>query len=685
MSNLQRAWSIENLRRAWAWLRSNPDRAYKSYFRDLYDAYATADEALIRHLADRLKRRIFTPTDACKIFLPKPSGILRPITLLSVEDQIVYQALANIVAERLYPHVAKRYNKQVFGHQFAGASSAWFYRRWTDGYRAFNAAATAAFADGYVWTASFDLTAFYDSIDHRVLGHFVEKIGCAPELSRVLTEMLSTWTATSTRIYHNHGIPQGPLSSGLIAETVLAYFDQNHQAASGVKYFRYVDDIRLYARDDRHLRGMLVALDRLSKDVGLFPQSSKIDIHRVVDIQEELKSVSTPTETVFDVDEIDQQALYRRLVELTPRFEVKNPTRFKYLLGRAMPTARLTERLWRIYERQPHLYDVIARYLSRYDKLPERVSVRLVEEVEKQELYPAVRAAFISVSTGKIAAPVLKTARRKFKPLWKPRVAQADLSDALARWLHHERRFTDRQAEYSVVATKPGWLRARIQYAVPWSKITDGHRRAWLNANLRSEFSDVAISAARLVGMYGVEVRRPARDIHPLGRLVLKEYGRLRRARAGVCGIRLAVTEMTGHDIPVNWRKLFGRNYKYAEAQAVECKAYFKTSANSWVNGADVFIDWLLDALFRRDGSLGTYKMGSVGGYLAHGALKARYPRVSRLLNEVHTKRYESNLSHAKIKKTSQPTKRIAFKWLRRGALLLRGAAEELSVTFPSK
>jgi len=685
MSGLRRAWSIENLRRAWGWVRSNPDRAYKSYFRELYSAYATADEALLRHLANRLRRGIYTPTDACKVFLPKPSGILRPISLLSVEDQIVYQALANIVAERLFPHVSRRYNKQVFGHLYAGISSPWFYRKWSDGYRAFNKAAEEAFAHGYVWTASFDLTAFYDSIDHRVLRHFLEKIGCDTELAKKLTEYLSVWTATSTRIYHNHGIPQGPLSSGLIAETVLAYFDHNHRAETGVQYFRYVDDIRLFARDDKHLRGMLVALDRMSKDVGLFPQSSKIDIHRVTDIQDELKSVSTPVESVLAEPEVDQKALYRRLAELSPRYEVTSATRFKYLLGRAVPVRRLTERLWRIYEKQPHLYEVISRYLARYARIPNKVGLRLVQEVERQALYPAVRAAFIGVSTGKLSGGALKSARRKFKPLWTPRVSQADLSDALAAWLHHERKFTERQAEYSVVSTKPGWLRARVQYAVPWAKMSAGQRRSWLNANLRAESADVAISAARLVGVMGIAVDRSVRDVHPLARLVLKEFGALRRAKAGICGIRLAIEEMTGHDIAVDWRSFFGRNYKHAEAQIVECKGHFKTSPNSWVNGTDVFIDWMLDALFRRDPSLGTYTMGNVGGCLSHGRLKARYPAVFKFLNEIHSKRYESNLSHARIRRTQQPTKRIRFKWLAKGAVLLRRASDELATKFPVK
>jgi hypothetical protein len=684
MSTLRRAWSIDNLRRAWGWVRSNPDRAYKSYFRELYSAYAIADEALLAHLADRLRRGIYQPTDACKIFLPKASGILRPVSLLAVEDQIVYQALANIVAERLFPHVAKRYNHQVFGHLYAGVASPWFYRKWSDGYRAFNKAAEAAFARGYKWTASFDLTAFYESIDHQVLRHFLERIGCDSELAKKLNEYLSKWTATSRRIYQGHGIPQGPLSSGLIAESVLTHFDENHRAESGVKYFRYVDDIRLFARDDRRLRGMLVALDRLSKDVGLFPQSSKIDIHEIADIQEELKTVSAPLEEVLAEPEIDQKALRRRLVELSPQFQVKNSTRFKYLLARATPSAGTTDRLWRIYEKQPHLYDAVSRYLARSRKFTDKVGNRLVEAVERQEIYPGVRAAFINVSIGKLSGGALTRAKRRFKPLWTPRSSPADLSDALAAWLHYERRFTDRQAEYSVVSTKPGWLRARIQYSVPWSDLPESHRRAWLNANLRSDSADVAVSAARLMSVLAVTVLRPVRDVHPLARLVLKEFGALRRAKAGVCGIRLAIEEMTGCDIAVAWRAFFGRNYKYAEAQIVECKGYFKTSANSWVNGTDVFIDWLLDALFRRDPALGTYTMGNVGGYLSHGALRANYPAVFRLLNEIHTKRYESNLSHALVRRSGQPTRRIQFTWLRKGAGLIRRAAEELAIRYPA-
>ena len=131
------------------------------------------------------------------------------------------------------------------------------------------------FKAGYGWTASFDLTAFYDSIDHGVLDYLLEGINVDRGLREFLAVCLGKWTATSTQIYHRHGIPQGPLSSGLIAEAVLRHFDEKHDGRVDVFYFRYVDDIRLFARSELPLRQALVALDRLSKDVGLFPQSGK--------------------------------------------------------------------------------------------------------------------------------------------------------------------------------------------------------------------------------------------------------------------------------------------------------------------------------------------------------------------------------------------------------------------------
>ena len=107
MSDLDQLRAVGNLQRAWRWIRSNPDAGYKSYFRDLYRNFAVADDALLYDLADRLKRGVYHPSGACKLFFPKASGILRPYSLLTVEDQIVYQAAVNLVADKLFRPLAQ--------------------------------------------------------------------------------------------------------------------------------------------------------------------------------------------------------------------------------------------------------------------------------------------------------------------------------------------------------------------------------------------------------------------------------------------------------------------------------------------------------------------------------------------------------------------------------------------------
>lgn len=78
-----------NLERAWRWIRSNPDPAYKRYCADIYSRFAIADDLILTDLRDRLCRNIYEPHHASKFMMPKKSGILRPYTILTVEDQIV--------------------------------------------------------------------------------------------------------------------------------------------------------------------------------------------------------------------------------------------------------------------------------------------------------------------------------------------------------------------------------------------------------------------------------------------------------------------------------------------------------------------------------------------------------------------------------------------------------------------
>ena len=106
--DLKEAYSIANLKRAWRWLRTNREALFKNYVRHIDRAYAMCIEDNLSDLHERLKNRLYTPNHTTKLLFPKKTGILRPFSLLTIEDHIVYQALANVIAEALLPGVRKR-------------------------------------------------------------------------------------------------------------------------------------------------------------------------------------------------------------------------------------------------------------------------------------------------------------------------------------------------------------------------------------------------------------------------------------------------------------------------------------------------------------------------------------------------------------------------------------------------
>jgi hypothetical protein len=673
-----------NLERAWRWIRSNPDAGYKRFSGPQYSRFAVADDLIIDDLQDRLRRGIYEPRHASKLLIPKRSGILRPYTILTVEDQIVYQGLINVVAERLATRIRSRYFSQVFGHMYAGTASQWFYKRWNDGYTAFNKAARAAVKGGQVYSASFDLTACYDSLDHSVLCHFLMKLRCEREFCDFLNRCLSRWTATHERIYQNHGIPQGPLASGLLSEVVLQHFDQNHRNSSSLTYLRYVDDIRLFASSENDLRIALVKLDQLSKDVGLFPQASKIDIHKVTDISRELKSISNPTESSVRGKVVNQKNLIKRIVRLTPRITpsvtILDETRFKYLLAHATPTAKLNSRLLTISAARPDLAPTIARYFNRYNILPATVSRDLLLRLNINALYMHVTAEWVQVLDHKLRTSEKPRFYNALKALWKPRSISPELQAAVGRILIRDGKLTLAQTRYAIHLVTDGWVRSELVAALDRQHYGSAVLNDLNNKALRDNNPDVSLSAADRIANLGLSVDPPLATIQTSGGKALRQFGVITRVAGRACGVDWSLTRFTGRATSVRWKTIFGGGYRQAEKLAVQMRALADTNVTAFVNIADVFNDRLLDTLYRHDTSLGTYTLGNIGSVLSSPRLQAGYPDLWRLCQQIHDTRLKSNLSHPVVRRTGKPTSRIPYSYLRTAKNLYQRAIEELRV-----
>lgn len=683
-NDLGEAFDLNNLHRAWKWTLTNTDSLYKNYFRQTYEAFSVADDKLINHLRDKLRRGIYEPTDACKVYLPKKSGILRPYTLLCIEDQIVYQSLVNVVAEKLYPVVRHRYYKETFGHLYAGKRSKYFYRKWQAGYRKFGNAIRDAHNKGFVHRAFFDLTACYDSIDHNVLKHFLEELELGSEFISFLLKCLRHWTKADTerQIYQGHGIRQGPLPSGLVAEVILSHFDNRKTAIKKIKYFRYVDDIRLYAKDEHHLRHMLVELDLLSKSIGLFPQTSKIDIRKVTDVNAEIKSISNPPEPTYKRYGF-QKPVHKRLKELTSRYRILDETRFKYVLALASPTLSTSRRLLRIVRTYPHLYISIFRYFSRYISLPVEVCRQLYMILKEDTLYPSFSAELLRAILGNLPDNMVPLFNRHIRKIFaeEDNISRSDLKAACGEWLLQYRGLSFDETRKVVIDNKNWWVRTVVLPSIDKAFIGEPSFETLLKHVMKSKNVDNGILAAHLFGSNGLSLTGARTGLNKASEIILKEFGVIARGSSATCGIEAAVNEMFKVPIlDINWQAIFGGQYVEAERKIIRAKGYFKTDPSAWVNVIDTFNDFLLDALFVHDPAIGNYQLGNIGGILnsTTSGFATRYPAIYKAATNIHDKRLESDLSHTKVKKTGRPTMPIKFSQLPKLCKLLYDAFTEL-------
>jgi len=666
VKSLKMAFKMENLLRAWQWMRTNSDALFKNYFRYIYRAYSLSAEANLENLRRRLVKETFLPTHAVKLYFPKQSGILRPYTLLSIEDQIVYQALVNVIAENLFPKMRKNYYRSVFGHIYAGKNSLFFYEKWQKGYHRFSDAIRESYKKGYRFTASFDLTACYDSIDHGVLKHFLRDIKLEPEFIDYLCRLLRHWTATSDAppIYQEHGIPQGPLPSGLLSECVLRYFDVSSKKSSQFHYYRYVDDIRLFAVSEKELRRQLIQLDLHSKAIGLFPQSGKVNIHKVVGIEDEIKSISNPPEIISSIPHPDQDAVRRRLRELSPRLEVNNETRFKFVLAGALPNATLAKRLLKILRNKPHLYRSIFKHISKTQRLSKGVSSDCINLLNQQDLYQAYTSALLRALHSRIHCDfqqsLIDFCRNKYKENYPELVAGAGailLAQGALNW---------KQTKI-LLASDQWWIRSALIGYVREDLIGEPSYESIINDLIRDNVADVALVAVDILISQGLTIHRPYDDVHGLAQESLKKTGLIGRRSSRSCFISEAMIEVLGNSLsPILWRIVLCGRYDYVLPKIVRWRGYVQTDPTAWVNITDTINDEILFCLFKHlQGKIGTYNLGSIGSILdGRNRFARNYPKLFDATKRIHNKRLESDLSHPITRSTGKSTRYILHKEL---------------------
>lgn len=281
----------ENLKLAYHRVQCWSERMVKDRFG--IHAFGADLDANLSDLSERLLDGSYRPQRGFKYFEPKSSGTQRTKTLLFIDDAIVYQAIANVIARNVYDTLSET-EDFVFGSVLSPevskgtslleeeAPNYFFFRFWKSLYGRFKDSVIQAIeVDKADYKFETDITGFFDSIPHyNLLLTLSTEFGVEDPILDLLGECLNAWSGTREQATPGVGIPQGPQPSALFANLLLHPLDRE-VIGEAFKFYRYMDDIHIYGYSEEELLDVLVKIDGYLKGHGLSINSKKTRIERI--------------------------------------------------------------------------------------------------------------------------------------------------------------------------------------------------------------------------------------------------------------------------------------------------------------------------------------------------------------------------------------------------------------------
>lgn len=630
-----------------------------------------AKDKNIHNLSIKLKAG-YLPEKSYKIYAPKSNGLNRMYTLMSVEDQIVYQAFANKLADQMiqFDSIKKRYKKSVFGNIYSGKKSEFFFQKWDESYKAYTKSIIKAYNSGNDYIASFDLTACYDSINHNLLKEILRNYHFSEESIKVFISMLEVWSSPSKDYVLGVGIPQGPQASGIIAEAVLAEYDkyiEELQKKYSFKYYRYVDDIRILAKDEKTVQWVLFHLDKKSKELGLFPQASKIYVHKIEDITEEVKQISKPLfEDDLDEDEKPRDASSN--IGSLIKNKSKDTTSLKRYMQYLQPSAKNNKLVLKAINNYPELINAFVYYIQRYPRVLPVTLVAYIYDcmLDYTKQYNAgelLKVAVLNLSNkdidvlGEIADRLLKTNKREhfiFDLLFKEQLYLLLVLNGKYRAETYIKKIRNEDN---------WWIRQQLLSDLIQVNASENITKKLVNIAITSSIPDESLCAAMHVVVEPEKYILPNRkNIPSATQEALKQAGLITRGKYSTCQINKYLEVITGEKWGFRWKYLLKSEHDNVERCVFAAMTYWRTDLTAFVNLWDTIDDRIMSVITKKHTELGTYYLGKIGSYLGSKRCINYLPKFHDMIKEIHLLRLSSYLSHPVEKSTGKYTGPIPYK-----------------------
>jgi len=399
MSDWEDFLALDNFRLAWERILRSSHYHNKDRFG--LKVYSANLKTNLEYLIDRVKAKTYTANMAQKLYISKASGGVRSLPFLSIEDRIVYQAIANIIARRSKDTFEAIVQGHVFAHLLGEPDDVFMLRQWRGPrgqYQRFLNKFQVMLQKGYQWVVEADIAAYYDSIDHHLLCNGLQKYLDGNELLKLLTTCLRVWTPHKDGHELSRGLPQGYQASDYLATLFLLPIDRLLILQSGdYQYIRYVDDFRILAQDLYTAERGLVELDVFLKGQGLILKGTKTSIRKADDVDKELHRLAKKLSMLSMLerrkvrgDHIGREAsfLFYRAWHTLKTSKVDKHAETNLIFGmNRMPPSKFARKIAMDMLRQmPWRSRDITNYLSRFKEDGEMVG-ELSTEMRKHKAY----------------------------------------------------------------------------------------------------------------------------------------------------------------------------------------------------------------------------------------------------------------------------------------------------------
>jgi len=191
------------------------------------------------------------------LLVPKPGGGKRRLTVLDAIDDAVYRR----VVSRLSGMLERVLGAHVLAHRVASVTP--FRLRAWGGERAAFERRRRALVERANVVVKTDVRDCYPSIRPEVAEAAFVRIGAERADAGALRGMLERFVDAGIR-----GLPVGPVASGVVANAVLTAVDDAARA-SNAPHIRWVDDVWLASRDERHAAEIIERIQEALDAIGL--------------------------------------------------------------------------------------------------------------------------------------------------------------------------------------------------------------------------------------------------------------------------------------------------------------------------------------------------------------------------------------------------------------------------------